>query len=63
MNVSGTSLYFYFNQQGGGVPKTVKKMIFFDFFFVDCSIADAKLVFAPRYSVLSDALIETGVHL
>ena len=32
-------------------------------FFVDCSIVDAKLVFVPRYSVVSDALIEIGVHL
>ena len=34
-----------------------------EFFFVDCSIGDAKLVFVPRYSVVSDALIEIGVHL
>ena len=26
-------------------------------FFVDCSIGDAKLVFVPRYSMVSDALI------
>ena len=32
-------------------------------FFVDCSIVDAKLVFVPRYSVASDALIEIGVPL
>ena len=30
-------------------------------FFVDCSVVDAKLVFVPRYSVVSDALI--GVDL
>ena len=27
-------------------------------FFIDCSIVDAKLVSVPRYSVVSDALIE-----
>ena len=30
-SVSGTLLYFYFDQQGGGVPKTLKK-IKVDFF-------------------------------
>ena len=31
-------------------------------FSVDCSIVDTKLVFAPWYSVVSDVLIEIGVH-
>ena len=43
-NVLGTSLYFYFDQQGGGVPKTIKKLKVFEF-FVDCSITDPKLIF------------------
>ena len=44
---NGTLLYFYFDQQGGEVPKTIKK-INFDF-FVDCSIIDAKLILTPAY--------------
>ena len=52
-NVSGTLLYFYFNQQGGGVPKTIKKLKVFEFFFVDYSIIDAKLIFiTPIYGNL-----------
>ena len=31
-NVSGTLLYFYFDQQEGGVPKTIKKLKVFEFF-------------------------------
>ena len=47
-NVSGTLLYFYFNQQGGGVPKTIKKLKVLNF-FVECSI-DAKLIsVTPTY--------------
>ena len=41
-------------------PQNIKESKTFTF-FVDCSIVDAKLVFVPRYSVVSDALI--GVHL
>ena len=63
-NVSGTSLYFYFDQQKvyfdqqkvyfdqqkGEVPKTIKKLKGFESFFVDCSIIDAKLIFVtPTY--------------
>ena len=43
-NVSGTSLYFYLDQQGGGVTKTFKKLKVLEF-FVDCSLIDAKLFF------------------
>ena len=31
--------------------------------FVDCIVVDAKLVFVPRDTVVSDALIEVGVPL
>ena len=48
-DVLGTSLYFYFDQQGAGVPKTIKRLKVFDFFFVDCSIIDAKLSFVTPY--------------
>ena len=40
--VSSTSLYFYFDQQGGEVPKTVKKLKAFEFF---CWLISAKLIF------------------
>ena len=61
-NVSGTLLNFCFDQQGirRGVSTTIKKVKVFEF-FVDCSVIDVKLVFLPRYSVVSDTLI--GVYI
>ena len=43
-NVSGTSLYSYFNQQRGGFPK-LNEYKSFRLFFVDYIIIDAKLFF------------------
>ena len=46
-------------------PQNIKESKTFTFFCVDCSIADAKLVFVfvPRYSVVSYAWTEIGVQL
>ena len=52
---------FYFSQQSGGIPRILRNLRLL-IFLVDCSIVNAKLVFVPRYSVISDTLIEIGVH-
>ena len=53
-------LYFYFDQQGGGVPKMIKKLKVYDF-FVYCSIIDAKLIFTtPTYGTWC---IQKGAHI
>ena len=58
--MSGTSLNFYFDQQGGEVPKTIKKLKVFDF-FIDCNIIDAKLIsVTPTYGTWS---IQEDAHL
>ena len=52
--------FIFFGQQGGGVPKTIKKLKIFEF-FVDCSIIDAKLIIlTPTYGTWC---IQKGVHL
>ena len=42
--VSGTVLYFYFDQHVGANPKSSRNLKLFEF-FVDSSITDAKLFF------------------
>ena len=58
--------WIHFYQQSGRDPQNIKESKTFTF-FVDSSIVNAKLVFVPRlchrYSVVSDVLIEIGVHL
>ena len=60
---SRTSLDFYFDQESVGIPRILRNLKLC-IFFLDCSIVDAKLLFVPRYSVVSaGALIEIDVCL
>ena len=56
--VSGTVLYFYFDQQVGANPKSSRNLKLFEF-FVDSSITDAKLFFVK----LNYCLCQRGKEL
>ena len=47
--------YFYFDQQSEMIPQAFWKLELFNYFFVDWSITDAKLIF--------EALTQPGIRI